>query len=786
MDRNLRVLEYNKIIDRIASMSSSSLGKEKIMEIRPSSSLEEIMILQKFTSEMTSILISKGHFPFGPLFDLKKEIKIAEIGSVLNPKQLLQVGDSLRTTRNVHRFINNIEDSSEKYPRIFQMVQMLTPLKRIEDEINNAIISEEQISDNASPELRIIRRNIERKQAAIRSKLDTYTGSSQMSKYLQDSIVTIRNNRFVIPVKAEHKSIVKGMVHDQSASGSTVFIEPMAIVELNNQLNQFKIDEVREIERILSVLTGHVGENGSAIRTNFEILTEIDVILAKGKYSLEISGISPEISKDKFLKIKSGRHPLLDSKSVVPLDIEIGKGYKSLIITGPNTGGKTVTLKTVGLFALMFQSGFHIPAKFGSSMPVFNNIYADIGDEQSIEQSLSTFSSHMTNIVNIIDKADDDSLVLLDELGAGTDPVEGAALAMAILQKFYKKDVMTLSTTHYSELKHYALSRDGFQNASVEFNVETLNPTYRLIIGIPGKSNAFEISRKLGLNEEVIEKAREFVEHTNIEFEDILEKINKNLSEAENDRDEAIRLKIESQKIKEKWDKKNEKLEESRNKVLKQAKDEAKKILMDSKKETEAIIKELRGMNISSKEDNKRIEDMRNQLKGRLSEVSEVDSLKDKHKGQHPKNVSIGDRVKILSLDSDGEVLSKQDKDGNFYVQAGIMKVKVNLSDVILIKTKKNVEATIAKSYSANKKFSIDPEVDLRGMDLEEARMTVDKYIDDAFMAGLDKVQIIHGKGTGVLRKGIKELLKSNRHVKSQRDGIYGEGGMGVTVVELK
>ena len=467
-------------------------------------------------------------------------------------------------------------------------------------------------------------------------------------------------------------------------------------------------------------------------------------------------------------------------------DIEIGKGYQSLIITGPNTGGKTVTLKTVGLLALMFQSGFHIPAKYGTVMPVFDHVYADIGDEQSIEQSLSTFSSHMTNIVRVIDQANHNSLILLDELGAGTDPIEGAALAMALLQRFNEQKAMTLSTTHYSELKHYALSREGFQNASVEFNVETLNPTYRLIIGIPGKSNAFEISRKLGLKEDVINKAKDFVDHSNIEFEDILDKINKNLSEAENERNEAIKLKIESQRIKEKWDLKNEKLEEQRNKVLKQAKEEAKKMLLDAKKETEEIIKELRGMQVNKKEDNQRIEQMRNQLKNQMSGVSELGLNRETEKHQHPLSVSVGDQVKILSLDSNGEVLSKSDKDGNFYVQAGIMKVKVNLNDVISSKSKKKNDERIEKSYSSSKRISIDSEIDLRGMDFEEAWMTVDKYIDDAFMAGLEKVQIIHGKGTGVLRKGIKEYLKTNRHVKSQRDGEYREGGIGVTIVELK
>jgi len=786
INRNLRVLEYNKIMSKVEELASSNLAKEIIRDIRPLNDVDEIKNMQEITSEIVSLIIAKGNFPFGPLYDLKSEIKLAEIGSILSPRQLLQCSDSLRTVRNVHSFINNAEDVKEKYPKLLNLATNITPLKKIEDEINNAIINENQISDNASSMLRKIRRSIENKQESIRNKLNSYLSSTSMQKYLQDSIITIRNNRFVIPVKSEHKGMVKGIIHDQSTSGATNYIEPMAVVELNNELNNLRIDEEKEIERILKVLTGYIGEKASVIRLNFEILTEIDVVLAKGKYSLEIDGIEPKITQEKYLKIKSGKHPLIGKKEVVPIDMEIGNGYESLVITGPNTGGKTVALKTVGLLCLMFQSGLHVPAKYGTTMPVFDYIFADIGDEQSIEQSLSTFSSHMTNIVEILKKATTKSLVLLDELGAGTDPIEGAALAMAILKKLHSKEIITISTTHYSELKHYALSTEGIKNACVEFDIKTLRPTYRLIIGMPGKSNAFEISRKLGLDDNIIEKAKGFLESTNIEFEDILEKIKINLTETENDKKEIVLIKNEVQKLKEKLSEKNEKLEESRNKVLRGAREEAKRILTVAKKESDEIIKELRSIDLTSREDNKKIEQLKNKLKENIKETSENILKKNIDNKEIPKDLNVGDVVKILSLDNIGDVISKPDKEGNFTAQVGIMKIKVNIKDVVLDKSEKKEDHIIAKSYTLNKKMDINSQIDLRGMDLEEAKLNVDKYLDDAFMAGLNSVQIIHGKGTMVLRKGMQEYLKKHKHVKSQRDGTYREGGIGVTVVEMK
>ncbi len=785
MDRDLRVLEFDKVVQRIADKTQSALGREMVMGLRPTRDSGEILYQQDLLAEMVSVLMEKGEFPFGPLHDLRGEIKRAQIGSVLSPGQLLAVGDSLRTTRRVHAFINNLPDSGEKYPKISRMGEVLRPHREIEEAIAHAILGPDQIADDASHELRVIRRTMEKKQAAIREKLESYTRGSQASKYLQEAIVTIRNGRFVIPVKAEHKGSVKGMVHDQSASGATVYIEPMAIVELNNALNQLKNDEAREIERILTLLTDLVASEAYSILKNLEMLTAFDALLAKGKYTLEISAIQPTLSEKGRLKIVKGRHPLLDPSAVVPLDIAIGENYQSLIVTGPNTGGKTVTLKTVGLLSLMYQSGLHVPARYGTVFPIFDKVYADIGDEQSIEQSLSTFSGHMTNIVKIMDQATGDSLVLLDELGAGTDPLEGAALAMALLDSFYHKGAMTLATTHYSELKNYALSTEGFENASVEFDLKTLAPTYRLIIGIPGKSNAFEISKKLGLEETIVSKAKDLLEHHSIEFEEILEKITRNLRESEEERTAAMALKIEAQKLSEKLNRRSQDLDEKRDKVVRQAREEAKIILTRAKRESEEVIKELRGITISSKEDNQRIEALRNRLKDEIGASSQV-KLRREDDSEPLKSVRLGQTVRILSLDTTGEVMSPVDKKGEVTVQAGIMSMKVPLADLRQSFEKEKKEQFLKRQYTATAALETGREIDLRGMNLDEAVMAVDKYLDDAYMARLEEVQIIHGKGTGVLRQGMKDFLRNHRHVKSQRDGKYNEGGIGVTVVVLK
>ncbi|OPL09265.1 MAG: recombination and DNA strand exchange inhibitor protein [delta proteobacterium ML8_F1] len=785
MDRDLRVLEFDKVIGHIADKTASSLGRELVQGLRPFASREEILYHQEFLSEMVDVLMEKGDFPFGPLQDLRGEIRRAQIGSVLSPGQLLAVGDSLRTARRVHGFIRNLPDPEEKYPKMTARGAVLSPYKDIEEAISHAILGPDQIADDATRELQVIRRTMEKKQAAIREKLESYTRGTQSSKYLQEAIVTIRNGRFVIPVKAEHKGSVKGMIHDQSASGATVYIEPMAIVELNNQLNQLKNEEAREIERILALLTELIAGEASGILVNFEELTAFDALLAKGRYTLEISGIQPACSESRVLRIVKGRHPLLDPGTVVPLDIAMGETYQSLIITGPNTGGKTVTLKTVGLLSLMFQSGLHVPAKHGTQFPIFDRVYADIGDEQSIEQSLSTFSGHMTNIVKIIKKATRDSLVLLDELGAGTDPLEGAALAMALLSRFYQQGAMTLATTHYSELKNYALTTAGFENASVEFDITTLAPTYRLIIGIPGKSNAFEISKKLGLEEAIVEKAKDLLEHHSIEFEEILEKISKNLQESEKERTRAMALKIEAEKLAEKLNRKSQELDQRREKVVGQAKEEAKIILARAKKESEGIIKELRGITIASKEDNQRIEALRSRLRDEIETTAR--RLGPQEDESAPlKTVKVGQTVRILSLETTGEVIAPVDRKGEVTVQAGVMTMKVPLEDLRQSFEKEKKEQSLKRQYTAAAALDIQREIDLRGMNLDEALMTVDKYLDDAYMAKLKEIQIIHGKGTGVLRQGIREFLKGHRHVKSQRDGKYNEGGIGVTVVELK
>jgi len=788
-DRTFRVLEYNKIKELLKNHITSKLGKELIDELEPSSDYEEVKQSLKETSEALSLIIQRGSIPIGPIYDLSRFLKIAEIGSYLYPGQLLEVSDTLRTARVLKNFIKGSEEAQEKYPVLKGYISNLSSYKHIEDRINEAIISEDEISDNASPALRNIRRQIENKNNAIRNKLNSIINSASMQKYLQDAIITIRQDRFVVPVKSEYKSNVPGLVHDQSSSGATLFIEPLSIVQLNNELKELKLKEKAEIEKILTEITGLIAEKAEGIKVNQRILAKLDFIFAKGKLSLAMKAVEPELNRDGSIRIKNGRHPLIDSKKVVPTNIWVGDEFTTLVITGPNTGGKTVTLKTVGLMVLMTQSGLHVPADFGTKISIFKRVFADIGDEQSIEQSLSTFSSHMTNITEIIENVSDKDLVLLDELGAGTDPTEGAALAMAILTYFHDKNARTIATTHYSELKQFALSNKGIENASVEFDVETLSPTYKLLIGIPGKSNALEISRRLGLREHIIEKAKEFINNENIEFEEIISSIEGNRKSAEKERDEAIRLRLEVQKLKEKYEMKNAKLEEQREKTLRKAKEEARKILKEAKNEADEIIKELRNISKSVDRDkNKKIEEMRKRLKTNIEELQDPIFADVKMPvSDPPKKLKIGDAVKVVSLNQEGTVVTEPDGDGDLTVQVGIMKINVNISNLRLIKNdREDIQKTSVGSILKTKTQTIKNEIDLRGQTLEEARINLDKYLDDAYLAKLQQVSIIHGKGTGALRKGIQQFLKRHAHVKSFREGVYGEGGSGVTIVELK
>lgn len=789
--KSLRVLEYNKIIDLLATKASSSLGLKYIEELTPKPDYKEVKDMLEETSEAQGILIKRGHVNLGGIQDVSDSVKRAEIGAVLDPGSLLKISDNLRAARNLKRSLTPGEEEDFNYPMIQSLSDSLYVYRDIEEEINNAIISEIEISDNASPTLRSIRRGILQKNQSIRTKLNSIISSTTYQKYLQDAIISVRGDRFVVPVKAEYRSQVSGIIHDQSSSGATLFIEPMSIVEMNNELRKLKLDEQEEIERILTELTKLVGEVAGDILSNQVILGKLDFVFAKGKLSLSMKAIEPILNEEKNINIKNGRHPLLDADKVVPNNIYLGEDFDTLVITGPNTGGKTVTIKTIGLFALMTQSGLHIPADYGSSMCVYDNVFADIGDEQSIEQSLSTFSSHMTKIVGILNEVNSDSLVIFDELGAGTDPVEGAALAIAILEDVNMAGAKCIATTHYSELKNYALTKDRVENAAVEFDVNTLSPTYKLLIGVPGKSNAFEISRKLGLRDYIIDRAKEFINTDNIELEDVLQNVEKNRIKAEEERAEAEQLKKEIEYVKAEYDRKLEKLNVSRKKMMEKARSEAFSITRQAKEEADNILKELRNMEMemASKEKNKKIEALRKELADSMGNLqpSVKSMIVPKVSNKEIKDLKSGDEVKVITLNQEGTVVSVDKKKKEAVVQMGIMKMTLPFKALqVAQKEKKSIVTKSTRQIISSKSGSVKSEVDLRGLNLEEAIVEVDKYLDDACVAGLETVTIIHGVGTGVLKKGLQDVLKKNKHVKSQRPGQYGEGGMGVTIVEIR
>ncbi|MFA5524186.1 MAG: endonuclease MutS2 [Tissierellales bacterium] len=790
-EKTLRVLEYGKIIQMLIDRTESSLGREVAEKLAPSTDLVKVKYAQDETDEGVSLLIKRGSAPLGGIHDVLIEIKRSEIGSVLSPGGLLKIADTLRATRRIKGFLGQDKgDQDSTYMILQELINGLSVHKNIEDAIFNAIISEEEVADSASPLLRSIRKQITSKNDSIRSKLNSIISSSTNKKMLQDGIITIREGRFVVPVKQEYRSSFQGLIHDQSSSGATLFIEPMVIVQLNNELKELKLKEKAEIERILAELTEYVASAAEGIRSNQKTLAQIDFIFAKAKLSLSMRGMKPELNNKGYIKIKNGRHPLLNVDKVVPIDIYIGDDFNSLVVTGPNTGGKTVTLKTLGLFALMTQSGLQIPVDYGTKMSVFKNVFADIGDEQSIEQSLSTFSSHMTNIVDILNNVEEDSLVLFDELGAGTDPTEGAALAMAILDHLYSKSVITVATTHYSELKIYALTTPGVRNAAMEFDVETLSPTYKLLIGVPGKSNAFEISKRLGLNDFVIDSARSLVSKENIEFEDVLASIERDRIESEQNREEAKKSKEEIERLKNELLQKKEKIDSLRDEVIREAKKEARKILREAKDESESIISGIRDISSEiEKEHNKKLEEARDKIRQELQKIEGdiTESIIVKKTNKPPKDLKPGESVTLLGLNQEGVVLNPPDEAGNVMVQVGIMKINVHISTLVrAVKDEKAKNKTAVKSIVKSKSSFVKSELDLRGKNLEEAMFDVDKYLDDVYIAGLNSVYIIHGKGTGILREGITQQLKGHKHVKSYRLGNYGEGGTGVTIVEIK
>lgn len=783
-EKSLRVLEFNKLKEKIKFYAKTAACKDSIDELVPYNNIFEVREHLEETEEALDIMMRKGNPPFEGLYDVREAVYRAGKGGVLNAGQLLKIAQMVRCARRFDDYIKRKEGEREYY-RLENICTGLFPLKKLEDDVFNAIISEEEISDKASTTLFNIRKSLKDKNSSIRDKVNAIIRSN--SKYLQENLYTMRGERYVIPVKAEYKGMVQGLVHDQSSTGATLFIEPISLVNLNNEIKELVLKEKAEIDRILNELTLKVSDNITAIKNNMNIVNELDFIFAKAKYGSEINGICPKISEDRTFDIIEGRHPLINKEVVVPSDIYMEKDFSSLIVTGPNTGGKTVTLKTVGLLHTMALSGLLIPAKENSKIGFFKEIFADIGDEQSIEQSLSTFSSHMTNIVNIMEKADENSLVLFDELGAGTDPTEGAALAMAILESLRERGCRLVATTHYSELKAYALRTLGVENASVEFDVETLRPTYKLLIGIPGKSNAFEISRRLGLNNETIDRAKNLIPNDNLQFEDLIQSLQEKTMKAEGDAKRAELNKIEALNLKEKYEAKLQGLENMRENAYMDARREAKQILRDAKEEADKILKnmrELERMGISS-DQRRKLEEERGKLKDKLSNAEESLNKKVVDNGEAIKEVTLGMDAFLPSLNQNVIIISMPDNKGEVQVEAGIMKVNVKLKDLRKVKSNKK-EIKKKKKQEVNLRLkSISSSVDLRGMDSEEACYTVDKYLDEAYLSGLSEVTIIHGKGTGILRKAINDMLKRHPHVKSYRLGEYGEGGSGVTVAQL-
>lgn len=784
-EKSLKILEFGKIKEEIKKYTVTSAGKDLIDELKPYDNIYEAREHLEETKEALRLLVTKGAPPFEGVYDIREGISRAEKGSSLMPGQLLKIAAMLRSARKFKEYISHKEEE-EAFRVIEDICEGIVPLKKLEDEIFLAIEGEDEISDRASSTLYNLRRSLKDKNASVRDKVNSLIRS--YSDYLQDNLYTMRGDRYVLPVKSEHKGSVQGLVHDQSSSGATLYIEPMSLVNLNNEIKELILKEKAEIERILTELSAKVHDNKREVRNNSNIIWELDFIFAKGKYASASNCNAPTINDEGIIDIIEAKHPLIDRKIAVPMSMYLGREFTSLVITGPNTGGKTVTLKTVGLLHIMALSGLMIPAREHSTVSFFKEVFADIGDEQSIEQSLSTFSSHMTNIVNIIEKADEKSLILFDELGAGTDPTEGAALAVSILEHLRKRGCRIVATTHYSELKAYALKTEEVENASVEFDVETLRPTYRLLIGIPGKSNAFEISRRLGLPDFIISDAKDSIASEALKFEDLIQSLQDKSIKAENYAREAEVLKLEAAKLKGKYEEKLNSLNNVREKAIIEAQREAKSILREAKEDADKIIKDMRELEKMgySSDARQMLEEERRKLKEKLENAEEKANKVKEKDGEELKDVKEGQEVFVPSLNQKVIVLSKPDNKGEVQVQAGIMKINVKLKDLRASKGVSKEEKKISKREAKLNLRSVPSSVDLRGMDSMEAVYTVDKYLDDAYMGGLAEVSIIHGKGTGVLRNAINDMLKRHSHVKRYRLGEYGEGGTGVTVVELK
>ncbi|OVE39399.1 endonuclease MutS2 [Priestia aryabhattai] len=784
--RIFHVLEFNKVKEQLQKKVASSLGREKVANLIPSTQYEEVVKWQEATDEATTVLRLRGNVPLGGIFDVRPSVKRAEIGGTLSSNELLDVASTIYAARQVKQFIEQVvEDEDLQLSIITEHIEKLMPLPEVEQTIKMSIDENGTVLDGASDQLRGIRQKLRSTESRIREKLESLIRSSSAQKMLSDAIVTIRNERFVIPVKQEYRSAYGGIVHDQSSSGATLFIEPQAIVTLNNELQEAKVKEKQEIERILIALTVQVAEVANELRQNVYLLGELDFMFAKGRYSHELKASKPKMNDRGYIKLVKAKHPLIAQEDVVANDIELGDQYTSIVITGPNTGGKTVTLKTLGLFTLMAQAGLQIPALDGSEMAVFKHVFADIGDEQSIEQSLSTFSSHMVNIVDILQKVDHESLVLFDELGAGTDPQEGAALAISILDQVHERGARVVATTHYPELKAYGYNREGVVNASVEFDIETLSPTYKLLIGVPGRSNAFEISKRLGLSAEVIERAKGYIGSETNKVENMIASLEDSRRQSEHELEEAEELRKEAQKLHKELQSQIIEFNEKRDKLYEKAEEKAQATVQAASEEAEKIISDLRKMS----QKNHALVKEHELIEARKRLENAVPTLeKSKKKPAVPKKqertLQAGDEVKVLSWGQKG-TLVEQVSNNEWQVQMGIMKMKVKEKDLQYISSPKPVE-TKPLAMVKGKDYHVNLELDLRGERYENALIRVEKYIDDALLANYPRVSIIHGKGTGALRKGVQEYLKNHRSVKNIRFGEASEGGSGVTVVEFK
>lgn len=787
-NKALKTLEYNKITDRLASHASSDPGIKLCRELQPMMDMDEINSALKQTSDAVSRIFRHGSISFAGLKDIRPLTKALEVGSALGMSELLDICSLLKVAAGARRYGVSEDEAADSLSGLFNVIYDIADVRR---EIERCILSEDEIADDASAELKNIRRQMRICTERIRTELNSMLNGSDRT-YLQEAVITTRGGRYCIPVKAEYKSQVPGMVHDQSKAGSTFFIEPMSVVRLNNEIREYEVKESEEIAKILASLSAMAGNYTAELDADYDILSQLDFIFAKAKLSFEYKGSEPIMNTRGYINIRKGRHPLIDSRKVVPIDVSIGDEYSELIITGPNTGGKTVTLKTIGLFSLLGQSGLHIPAADNSELTVFNDIFADIGDEQSIEQSLSTFSSHMKNIIEILAKADSNSLVLFDELCAGTDPTEGAALAISILTSLHKLRVTTVATTHYSELKIFALSTEGVQNACCEFDVATLAPTYRLLIGIPGKSNAFAISGKLGLPQYIIDDAKKSLASEDVAFEDVISDLEKSRVTIEREKLELEEYKKEVEDLKNQLKAKNERLDERSDNILQKAREEASAILREAKETADDAIRKLNKANAAGMSVTE-LEKQRQRIKDNINKVDKGRVIKSQAPARQHKasDFHIGDRVHVASLNLDGTVHTLPNQKGELNVTIGIMNYNVNMSNLTIIEEASEMRKLKQKSsgigkLKMSKTASISPEINLIGMTSDEAIMTLDKYLDDAFLSHISPVRIVHGKGSGILRNAVHNYLKRQKHVKSFRLGSFGEGDYGVTIVEFK